>query len=334
MTLSLPVVRAWAGENGDVSLGQTNRMNKLLCRSLLWLALMGFTFVFFYFLIPDHIYNSSPALISFTGAVLFTVFFVLAIVAFLNWRVHATKDETKGTFPVLLGILIGFILIAMSMVFWMHFGSKESAELKLHGQKVTGVIIDGSSIESRHGGSYTVTVSFNTIDGRAMTVEESVGESDFKKLQTGQEVELLYSTKDPNMIELLINPEIVKDYTGGEEREITARDLLEILKTDSSSVSGLLKTINSGWNYQSEDSLWMNTRVQAAINLKTGSVRYVKINRPYFNINEFNGLGFRTESMGAETAIFDSEEYSVIANQKRDNNDFDKLTTIVTIRKK
>jgi len=131
-------------------------------RRILWIVLTVGTFVLFYFLIPNNIYNTSPFIISTIGALFFTIFLVQSIANFESLDELNTKDASKTDWRHRITPFFIIPGIIMIIVFSMNFSGNEKNELKQDGETVNGVIVDGKAYESRRGGSYSVTVQFET----------------------------------------------------------------------------------------------------------------------------------------------------------------------------
>jgi hypothetical protein len=236
-------------------------------RKLLWISLTVLTLILFLFLIPTSIYNTFPFIISVAGAALFTAFLVQSIADFRSFQELNTKNKeeqdwrhTYTPFSVLPGI-------AMIFIFYFNFLSNKTSELKEYGEKITGTIVNGSSFRMGRGKSFEIIVQFVTKDGKTRIASESIGESEFRKFYKGQQVELIYSTKNPGMVELLTNKTAIQDYTNSEERDVKIQDLIDLTAGQNVDVDNFLNKINYGWKLNCNDSIWINERKKAAIRI-------------------------------------------------------------------
>ena len=303
-------------------------------RKIIWISATVFTFIFFYFLIPNTVYNTFPLIISIIGAALFTLFLAQSIGDFKSWDEFNTENKEQQdwrhrTIPFL--VIPGLVMV---FVFFMHFVSEEKSELQQYGEKVSGVIVDGSSIKSRRGGSYEVTVKFKTKAGKVHRVKESVGEHEFASFYKGQKVDLIYSKKDPTIIELLTNKETLQAYTGSEERNLAVKDLITLLSDEKKDTGLFLNKINYGWSFNKKDSLWVNERKESAINLQPPyGIRCVTYGNSFSEFpDEFLKLGFQpVEFEDKKVKFYESDEYKA-SIEFVVNAPF--VGTITTIRRK
>ena len=94
-------------------------------RKAFWLSGVIVTFVLFYFLIPNSIYNLSPVVISMIGAVLMTFFLIQSIGDFKSYKEFNTPDPDEKTVAhriVPWMVVPGIVLV---FVFSLNFSSKE-----------------------------------------------------------------------------------------------------------------------------------------------------------------------------------------------------------------
>ena len=294
-----------------------HRNKSTVVRRVIWISLTVFTFVLFYFLIPTSFYNAGPMVVSFFGAILFTVFLAQSIGDFRSWDEFNTKDSEneswqKKMMPFL--ILPGVLMI---LVFYMHFSSQEKSELKDSGIKVKGIVIDGTALESRRGGSYTITVKFKTKDGKVFVITENVSESEFSSFYKNQVVDLIYSKNDPQIIELLTSNEAIKDFTESEERDIEIKDMLELLLSNNKRAS--LNKISYGWEYDNENSGWINRNESIILELYVDKLVAVAMGSEFDDYPEqLEELGIKEkkDKVVNETSFsaryFYSDKYTVV----------------------
>ncbi len=239
-------------------------------RRILWSAIAVFIFVLFYFLIPNSISNLAPMIIALIGAVIFSVFLVQAIGDFesiehFNGKTNKPLNATQKAMPVVLIVSV----LAMGVVFYLNFRNSEKEELKAHGEIVKGTITDGSVTKIRRSKNHEVTVKFEAKNGKVYVVTESVSEAEFRQIYKGMQVDVLYSTKDPFIVELLLGDNTKKEFTQSEERELNVQDLIEMLSLESDEALGVaLNKISYGWEYNKEEAFWMNESRKIALSFQ------------------------------------------------------------------
>ena len=304
-------------------------------RKALWLSGVIATFMLFYFLIPNSIYNLSPLLLSVVGAALWTFFLIQAIGDFKSFREFNKPESAEKKLAYRIAPWMVFPGIVMVFVFVFNFSSNEQEELLAHGLKTKGIIIDGSSMKSRRGGSYEVTVKFKTKDGKEMTVKESVGEDEFKRFYKGQEIELVYSSRNPAMLELLTNNNTIETYLGVKDRDINAKDLMKLVTFSPDSVGEVLNTINYQWTYEKKENTWINERKNLLIKLQPNqTVNYLTSGEAFMTFpmelkkQEFEEI----PSADKKVKLFENDEF--LASLETQIMESRGLATIVTMHKK
>lgn len=307
-------------------------MNK---RKAFWLSGVIATFVLFYFLIPNSVYNLSPIIISMIGAALLTFFLIQTIGDFKSYREFNKPEPDEKTVAHSIAPWMVLPGIVMVFVFAMNFSANEKEELGTHGQKVMGKIIDGSSYKTRRGGVYNVTVMFTTQDGKQMVVEEGVGEDEFKSFYKGQEVELVYSVKDPTILELLTNSSTIETYSGVKDREINPKDLMKLVTFSPDSVGPTLNKINYQWTYEKDDDAWINQRKDLLIKVQPNEmVNYLTFGDAFNTFPmELKKQKFEEiPSNDEKIKLYENEEF--LASVETQVMESRGLATIITMHKK
>lgn len=254
----------------------------------LWLILLILTFGLFFTFIPLSIYNKAPMLISVLGSSLFTFFLFQLFYNFNNW-------STQNINKLRTGIILLFVIIWMFMIFlfWMHFSTSESSEIRNNGVKAVGTILDGKSLKGRRSNAYSILVKFNTVENVEIVVNESVGEDEFSKFKIGQKVELVYSKNDPKIIELLTNKSAIKNYYGSEERDLTISDLFKLLDLDDSARLIMLKKIAYEWKFNSDSTFYMKGKTTISIEESNKLIFYSNGSEYWDFPEELEKLGFK-----------------------------------------
>lgn len=292
----------------------------------LWLTLLVMTFGTFFTFIPLSTYNKAPMLISVLGSSLFTFFLFQLIYNFNN----LSRDNVKR---LKTSIIILFVIIWMFMIFlfWMHFSSSESSEIRKNGVKVVGTILEGKSIKGRRGSAYSVVVQFKTAESVDMIVNESVGEQEFSKFKIGQKIELVYSKNDPKIIELLTNKSAIKNYYDSEERELTISDLFKLFNMADSARLIMLKKIAYEWNINSDSTFYAKGNTTAIQIDEFGKLIYYSMSSEYWDFpKELEILGFKKTDDSDNIKIYESAIYIVKIQLIRKELQANTITEIYT----
>ncbi len=301
-------------------------INNTKKRKIIWISATVLTFALFFFLIPTKIYNITPTFFSIFGAALFTFFLFQTIINFKSYKEFNSGNNRKYI-PFLV---IPFLV--MIFVFLLHFDSREELELKLYGEKVKGIIIESKSLKTRSGAIYTIKVKFKTSKGKTIIVNENVGEIEYAKAGKGQTIDLIYSKKNPYLIDLLSNESSIRVYTGSEEREIMPNDLIELLNTDSSQIEKKLHKIMYGWEFDSINSLWINKRKNTTIEIEYGTGLKCTTFGSFFMRfpDKFKELGFKKiKDENKKVMTFASDEYLVNITGTLDGATIGSITNII-----
>ncbi len=107
----------------------------------------------------------------------------------------------------------------MPFVFYMHFTFNEIGLLKKDGARTRAMVLDRYSLEvfsiktmGNHG-IYNVVLEYS-VKGKHIKITKSLYEEDYKKVHKYQDIDIIYSKKDPSMVIPLITEgdrELYKD---------------------------------------------------------------------------------------------------------------------------
>jgi hypothetical protein len=88
---------------------------------------------------------------------------------------------------------------------------------------------------------------------------EDISEYEFKNFYKGQKVKLIYSSSNPQNIDLLTNKSDIIKFTDSEERDFTASDLLKLKgNLNQQQISSLLNKVSYGWVFNPNQNGWEN----------------------------------------------------------------------------
>jgi len=302
-----------------------SEVNQIKSRRLYWLIITLIVFCIFYWFLPLNIYNNFPVLTSIIGSFLVTVLLIQTIGDYRSWQEFNNPEKKDWRFKITpLLLLLGIVLI---FIFWFNFSTKEKSELKSYGVVVSGKIIDGNIITVRKGLKkkqvFEVKVKFTTETNQEMIVKENLHEKEYIGLKKGQDIKLIYSRRNPKIIDLITNAEAAKDFLHSENRKVTLNDLIYFIEKPNLTESDLEK-ICFGWtNYSSQT--WINTQRNISI-MKNDSIIYTYIpnnennkNTILINIElnrfleEMKELGFiRLSNELNENTTYESKLYYIL----------------------
>lgn len=256
-------------------------------RKIMWGLGAALTFTFFYTLIPTRIYNSFPLIISIIGAAIFTLFLTQMIADFrsfdeLNGPEEGEEKDWRLKFLPFM-VLPGFVMI---FVFAMHFDTREENELREFGVITQAKIVNGSSLRLGRGKSFDLVIQFFTPDGKERIVKESVGESEWQRVGKGEVIDIIYSSKNPQLMELLLDESSVNAYVKRENRRLKVEDLVAIEGLPNDSIASFLNKISFKWTQSTTEQgrlLWENNHKNEFIVQSPGMLQYLFSDFQYFD---------------------------------------------------
>jgi hypothetical protein len=186
-------------------------------------------------------------------------FFIKGIQDTEDFTISIPEKLRLSASPNSILAVITFIsfMIITSFLTSMYSNIKEN-ELKQFGKITTGEVTDGFSLTgTRVVGSYKVTVEYS-VDGETITAYTTVTPTEFQNCYIGKEVNLIYSTKNHNLIDIIGDDTKVETYIKIKNRAVSISDLQKIIDLDNYKTEDYLNSISYSWNYYSEKKGWSN----------------------------------------------------------------------------
>lgn len=284
-----------------------------------FLALTIVTFIFFVFILPNYnIYNSSNFYAA-IGTILFVIFGMMTFV----YKSRTTEesvaleadDKLKIDYGVLAFVAIIPTIILVFLLIW-RYSATEDAILRETQVRTVGTLVSGISTSSRSYSSSTVIVEFTTLDGVRMSVKEEVGSGEFRNFYKGQRVNMIYSSKFPEIIELLTNKRDIQDFTDAVERDISPQDLMAILNDELQLSEASLNKISYGWKFNQNAAVWGNESKKQYLNKQRNQVIFVTdLQTSYKFTNKLKAAGFEKKTMTKEEKGFDKFKHQNLENR-------------------
>jgi hypothetical protein len=187
-----------------MAMKQKSSKNKNL-RQIVSILVAGTIFFGFYSLIPNNIYNMAPLIISIVGGVFFGVALIQVVGNFSSFEEFNGRSFKDGPIRQRIAMLMLIPGLITIFVFLNNFNASETNELLEFGKRSRARVIDGSAITIKSSTTYKLELRYRTQESDLIyNTTETVSSSEFSSVAKGDEVDIIYSTKNPKLIELLI----------------------------------------------------------------------------------------------------------------------------------
>lgn len=279
-------------------------------RRITWGALLLLTFLTFYTWMPTDMYVSMPIMLAIIGGILCFIFMAQLFADFTDideikeWDRHPKQWYHK---MALVCIPIGIVLM---VVFGMHYTKLENDELKEFGERVPATIVDGYYKKSSKTSTYALTVSYYTKKGKHVRRQKEVSSEQYDHAGKGQHVEVIYSTKHPALMKILLGDEMVEDLLGIKSRKLTLTDMTKILDLPGDSILPALNKISYRWTMSDDDSsTYVNEVKKTAFSVEPRiRATYVAMGESLINMAaDIRNAGFKKEARADADSSDNSE---------------------------
>lgn len=146
------------------------------------------------------------------------------------------------------------VAIVLMVIFGMHYNKLENEELRQFGERVPATIVDGYYRKSSKSSTYKLTVSYYTKKGKHVRTQKEVTSTQYDNASKGQHVEVIYSTKHPSLMKILLGDDMIEELTGIKSRKLTLNDMTKILEMPGDSILPALNKISYRWTMSDDDS--------------------------------------------------------------------------------
>ncbi|GAB5526963.1 MAG: hypothetical protein Roseis2KO_48350 [Roseivirga sp.] len=235
-------------------------------RQVLSLVFMVVVFISFYYLIPISIYNLAPIIISIFGGLLFSACVMQVVGDFSSVDQLFDKPEKDAPIRQRIAPFVAVLGLATIFVFLYNFKGAESRELLKYGKRTRATVVDGTATTIKRGTSYSLTLRYRTQeDPKVFEVKENVSSSEYNSLGLGASVDIIYSSKNPKLIELLVTNSSIEKYLGVTYTRITIDHLFELIDLDNKKLGERLNELSFSWHYDDEGRAWINSKKELGI---------------------------------------------------------------------
>jgi len=223
-------------------------------RRIIWGALLLLTFLIWYIWMPAGLYISMPIFVAIIGGILCFIFMAQTFADFTDMDEITQWDRYPKQWYHNMAFVCIPAAIALIVVFAMHYGTLENEELRKFGERVPATIVDGYYRKSSKSSTYKLTISYYTKNGTHVRTQKEVGSDQYDLASKGQHVEVIYSTKHPSLVKILLGDEMVEELTGIKSRQLTIKDMSQILEMPGDSILPALNKISYRWIMADDDS--------------------------------------------------------------------------------
>jgi hypothetical protein len=231
----------------------------------------------------------------------FTGLFVILIM-FTVAKTNSGKTETelddrdKGL--ICLGV---FVMVVSGFLYYASYDARRTSALGINERAETkGIVVGRERMETFYLSSFQITVIYNatimfkTSTGESVKIKKRIEARDYDIYRMGTVVDLLYSKRDPYIVELLNNDDSIRKYLGVQNRPVNLKDLLKLVDMSNVQAGSFLNSINYKWTYNETDKRWENARRNISISIEEGvCVVYMTwfFGKDGFN-EDFENMGF------------------------------------------
>jgi hypothetical protein len=246
-------------------------------RRKIWAGLTLFVVVLFTVILPVHIYDRHPILFAFLGSGLLALTLGQTLGDFDSVYELFEKEDTNVPQPagrrLVPFVIIPGIVFAIVLIFYN--GGRKDDELAAFGMVTKGVIENGSSTTTtrrfQQNTSYDLIFSYKDSTGAKYVFEQSVNGSDFNDAYRGQEVDIVYSRKNPDLAKAVLNLDELASYKKIANNPIEVQQLISILESDRpDTIVNYLNNINYQW-VQANDGVYSNEKRNLVIKVFPGN---------------------------------------------------------------
>jgi hypothetical protein len=268
-------------------------------RRIIWGVLLLLTFLIFYAWMPAGMYLQMPILLAIIGGIVCFFFLVQVFADFREFEEVAQWDKYRKEWYHNMSFVCIPVGIVLMIVFGMHYSKLEDEELKQFGETVPATIVDGYSRSSSKSSTYKLTVSYYTKKGKHVRRQQDVSSAQYNDASKGQHVEVIYSTKHPSLMKILLGDKIIQEFTGVKSRKLNLADMTRLLDLPGDSILPALNKISYRWIPAEDDSAsYINENKELYLTAHPRTrITYVATGEDVFSFSkDLKASGFKQDS--------------------------------------
>ena len=291
------------------------------------------------------------------GAIVVAICFYFTVIGMQTGEEFNESIPVKlkyGMMPTALVGLVSFVLfIVVTTYLTILYSNIKEKELKAFGKITTGEIISGYSLTGKNAvGVYDVTVEYKLDDGELIKSYTRVSPQEFSDYYVGKEVNVIYSSKNHKLIDLLTNDDEIKTYIKVDNKEIQIKNLIKLLSLNQSQVGIYLNSISYSWQYNSINKSWENRQKDILVQIESQkSINYIttKISPEKLN-SEIDSLKFKRIDLSQSKPLserekiitklissdgtYEDNKFLLLIKTLPVGGDIQKIATIINVSKK
>ncbi len=238
-----------------------------------------------------------------------------------------------------------FLLAFISGVFYSC--NDNTAELKEFGVQTIAIVKNGTEKTKRNHSTYTLDIQFTTKIGTTIKTSIVVNNSEYSKVHKGAEIPIIYSSRHPLTLDLILSDASIQKHLGIKNRALNIVDLQKIVEEqEQDSVLNYLNTISYKWNKNVSEKkrlIFNNTNGDEYLTKnELGTLTYISSSYKFrigFNkkLADLGYIKIMKDSTGLE--LYENKAYNLSFEKKIKNNKRVGMHTItvyniISLRKK
>ncbi len=284
----------------------------------MWLGLLILSFLLLVKCLPYKLQFEYTSISAVFGSLLITILMIQLFGDFKSFNeFNHDTSALKGKWFRKITVLSGIFFFAFLFIFIHLFLSAKEKDLLKNGIVAEAVVSDRDRYVSSRGKwrthyQHDVILDFQTESG-AVCYTISTTEEEFDCVNENQRVDIIYSSKFPSNIELLMSDEKIRMFTENSCRNISTSDLKLMHQLNVKQITGYLRQVHLNWKRMNE-STWQNANKNSIIKLDAHLSYLFPLDQNEALISEIQQKCISNE-LENEKQIYQFEEYRITTKQ-------------------
>jgi hypothetical protein len=196
------------------------------------------------------------------AAVFIGICSILAAYFFKSWEPQIIEAKLEGNYAdPYLSYKIGIgaaVTIGCIFIFHLAYQHGLTNSIVEHGVESDALIVYGVTHTTADKQQGKLSLLYTDDTGEKYSTEQLVNIQSFNSLLIGDSVPIIYSAKNPNLVHILLDDDIIQLHKHTEQRPLNIKDLLRFHDMTKEEVHMNLIKINYGWEYDGYTATWIN----------------------------------------------------------------------------